>query len=152
MAAMTNKKPKILLIDDEQDILDTVSFLFRREGYELTCANSAVLGLTLLTAQKFDLVVCDYLMPQMDGLQLLKQVRQKNDYTPFIFFSGHAEHSHEVSMVGMGAYELIHKPDITKLAHSVKRILKELDHVQSFNELKSEEAQDFLKLLHSSGN
>ena len=146
---MEDSKQRILLIDDERDILEVIGYFLKREGYEVSAAESGAEALELMKEQSFDVVICDYLMPKMDGISLLKKIREKKDYTSFVFFSGNADENHEVKMIGLGAYQLVQKNDFKKLPEAIKRTLKHSQEVQDIRQDTTQEMDDFLSILHS---
>jgi two-component system response regulator ResD len=146
-----NIKHRILLIDDETDILEVVGLMLKHEGFETMVAKSGDEALIELSKNSFDVVICDYLMPKMDGISLLKKVRESKDYTPFIFFSGNADEAHEVKMAGLGAYQLLPKTDIAQLVVVLKNTIKHNESIKIMNEMPNEDNEDFLRILHSSG-
>jgi len=91
--------PKILVIDDEEQICEIVCDLMESEGYEVDSANDGESGLEKLKNDKFDLIFLDILMPGTDGLQILQQVqaiqagytKSSNDYYVRVYTSGHGE-------------------------------------------------------------
>lgn len=141
-------KPKILVIDDETDILDILHFILRREGFDVILASSGEEALRKLSHEKFDGVVSDLSMPGMDGLTLLKKVRAQNDFIPFIFLSGHAQASDEHEMINFGAFELITKPNVEKVPSSLRSLLKASKEIELLKEVGGD-GMDFLELLHS---
>lgn len=144
-----NKKPTILLIDDEPDILHVVSLLLRTEGFDVETAESGEDALQMLSGKIYDMVVSDYLMPRMDGIELLKQVRGRKDYTPFIFFSGNADETHGLKMAGLGAYQLLAKAEVRQLSTVILNTLKVDAELKQINLTQSTEQDEFLELLHS---
>lgn len=141
-------KPKVLLIDDEADILEVVGLILETEGFEVTKSISGAEALVKLETEHFDIVVSDYLMPKMDGIQLLKKVREQKDFTPFIFFSGNADESDELKMTGLGAYEMLPKSQLADLSETIHRFLK-LDAGLKLMDAPTEESDEFLKLIHA---
>lgn len=137
------------MIDDEPDILQVVGMLLRTEGFDVSVASSGQEGLSMMMEQNFDVVVSDYLMPYMDGITLLKKVRERKDFTPFIFFSGNADNSHELQMVGLGAYELLPKSEVGNLKEVLTRTIKHNADMKILDQSKTEDSEEFLKLLHS---
>lgn len=144
-----NKKPTILMIDDEPDILQVVGILLRTEGFNVSVASSGEEALSMMIETTYDLVVSDYLMPRMDGVSLLKKVRDRKDYTPFIFFSGNADNSHENLMVGLGAYQLLPKTEVNFLKDVIERTLKHNSTMKDMDHSRTENTEEFLRLLHS---
>lgn len=143
-----NIKPKILLIDDESDILHILSFLLRREGFDIETAKSGVEGLEKILGQKFDGVISDLSMPEMDGLTLLKNVRANHNFMPFIFLSGHANPQDEHEMINYGAFQLIVKPHIEKVPEALQNLLKAGREIEMCKDAGGQ-CDEFLDLLHS---
>ncbi len=146
---MEDLKQQILLIDDEKDILEVLGHFLKKEGYQLTTAESGAEALTIMEKQSFDVVICDYLMPKMDGISLLQTIREKKDYTAFVFFSGNADNKHEVKMIGLGAYQLVQKNDIKQLPDAIKKALKDSQELKQMRQETNQEMDDFLSILHS---
>lgn len=144
-----SNKPKILLIDDEPDILHVVGFLLRTEGFDVETASSGEQAIQMLSQTTYDLTVSDYLMPNMDGIQLLQKVRGKKDYTPFIFFSGNADNTHELKMSGLGAYQMLPKSQVRNLAAVITNTLKSDAEFKQIGLGETKEQDEFLELLHS---
>lgn len=140
-------KPCVLIIDDENDIIEILTFILKRHGMDVVPAYDGIEALKLLNTQKFSGVVSDLLMPNMDGLALLKIIRGNKNTTPFIFLSGNATSVDEHEMINYGAYELIQKPDLDKIPEALKKLFKSHQEVEKL-ENSSAEAQDFLDLLH----
>lgn len=145
-----NIKPKVLLIDDEPDILEIVGQLLNRSGFEVTTASNGEEALKKLESSTYDIAVSDYFMPKMDGVELLKKVRERGDYTAFIFFSGHADDSLELKTAGLGSYGLVPKTEVLHLADFLHRTIKREMELREIRLDKTQESKDFLKLLHSS--
>lgn len=146
-----NKKPTVLMIDDEPDILQVVGILLKTEGFDVSVAGSGQEALNMMMEQSYDVVVSDFLMPYMDGISLLKKVRERKDFTPFIFFSGNADDSHELQMIGLGAYELLPKSELNSLKEVLDRTLKQSGELKLLDQSKTEDTDEFLKILHSVG-
>ena len=144
-----NNKPRVLLIDDEPDILEVMSMMLTRDGFEISLAASGEEALGILKSHVFDVVVCDFMMPKMDGITMLKKVRANKDYTPYIFFSGNADDSHGTKMVGLGAYELLPKTQIKNLSEVVRKTIQHNESIKNLGEQPSEQSEEFLSLLFS---
>ena len=140
---------KILLIDDEPDILEILSTILMRENFHVDMALGGEEGLKKLSENQYDVVVCDFCMPKIDGIRLLTMVREMKSFMPFIFFSGNAVESHEIKMVNLGAYQLVPKTDIMKLPVILKNTLKHNEEVKKMNKDENQMSIDFLKILHS---
>jgi DNA-binding response OmpR family regulator len=142
-------KPCVLIIDDEQDIIEILTLILQDEGMDVVAAADGAEALKLLNTRKFSGVISDLFMPNMDGLSLLKMVRASKNTVPFIFLSGFASSMDEHEMINYGAYELIHKPELSKIPSALRKLLKSHSEVETLENL-NEEAQDFIDILHDS--
>ena len=96
------KKPKILFVDDEQNILDSFKRIFRGNKYNIITANSGQEGLDILHGTIVDLVVSDMQMPKMDGAEFLEQVAQKYPYTVRILLTGFSKIDSAIKAINKG--------------------------------------------------
>ncbi len=102
-------KPKILVIDDEQSILKLVSAYLRPEGYEVYTASDGTSGLKAARAYKPDLVVLDIMLPGMDGIELLSQLRRESDVY-VIMLTAKVEETDKIVGLSVGADDYVTKP------------------------------------------
>ncbi|MGB6421674.1 MAG: response regulator transcription factor [Anaerolineales bacterium] len=102
-------KSKILVIDDEQSILKLVSAYLRPEGYEVYTASDGTSGLRAARAYKPDLVVLDIMLPGMDGVELLSQLRRESDVY-VIMLTAKAEETDKIVGLSVGADDYVTKP------------------------------------------
>jgi YesN/AraC family two-component response regulator len=104
--------PKILLIEDEIRSQDLFVFCLQAEGYETLTANDGSTGLQIAIQQLPDLVLCDIMMPQLNGYEVLKKLRQNNTTAiiPFIFLSAKASKSELRKGMNLGADDYLTKP------------------------------------------
>lgn len=101
---------KILIIDDEANMLHMLSAYLRKEGYDVITTTSGQEGLELLARTPFNFILCDLKMPKMDGLQFLKKLNNKNIEVTVIMMSAFASVDTAVQAMKMGAYDFITKP------------------------------------------
>jgi DNA-binding response OmpR family regulator len=103
---------KILVIEDEAQIREEVSDWLQFEGYETVTAANGRLGLAAVEQENPDLIMCDITMPQMDGYEVLIEVRanQKHATTPFIFLTAAADRDSLRKGMGLGADDYLTKP------------------------------------------
>ena len=85
--------PHVLFVDDERMLHDVVTRLLDRHGIRVTVASSGAEAIRLLGEQPFDLVLSDYQMPEMDGLELLGHVRETHPALPVVIITGYANAS-----------------------------------------------------------
>jgi CheY-like chemotaxis protein len=86
---MGNKK--ILLVDDEPDLLKVIGFTIDSWGYEVISVSNGKDAIEMVKTQKFDIVILDYLMPEMDGISTLKEIRKIDAEIPVIMLTAHSE-------------------------------------------------------------
>ena len=116
--------PKIALVDDDRNILTSVSLTLEAEGYNVSTYTDGASGLEGLTSDKPDLAILDIKMPRMDGMELLRRLRQKSDL-PVIFLTSKDEEIDELFGLQMGADDFIKKPFSQRLlVERVKSILR----------------------------
>ncbi len=101
---------KILIIDDERDILDSLSSVLEDEGFTVVKAANGVEGLSVFAREQPDLVLLDVWMPEMDGLEVLSLIKKEAGHAVVIVISGHGTISTAVEAVKMGAYDFLEKP------------------------------------------
>lgn len=123
-----DKKPKILFVDDEQLLHGLFDRLFTRNGMEVKSCLSATQAMTALNEENFDLVVTDFMMPDIDGLELLSHIRQEHPRTKVIMITAHANVQHAVRSMKSGAIDYIPKPfSTTELVDRVQSVLARED-------------------------
>jgi two-component system nitrogen regulation response regulator NtrX len=103
-------KARVLIIDDEEGIRSSLRMLFEYEGYDCLLAANGPAGLKIAEHEGPDLVFLDVKMPQMDGLEVLKQLRQTAPLTPVVMLSGHGTVKTAVEATKLGAFDFIEKP------------------------------------------
>ena len=100
---------QIALIDDDRNILTSVSIALESEGYEVRTYTDGAAALAALTSSPPDLAVLDIKMPRMDGMEMLRRLRQTSDL-PVIFLTSKDEEIDEVLGLRMGADDYVRKP------------------------------------------
>ena len=113
---------RILLVDDDDDLLKLMKQALEREGYEVEETQSPLQALELLRAKKFDIMITDIVMPEMDGLDLLNHVRKQNPLVQVIIITGYFSMQRAIRALEEGAAEYILKPfdSIGQLLQTVK--------------------------------
>ncbi len=115
----------ILIIDDERAIRRSLREIIEFEDHKVEEAEDGKQGLKLLTTQPFDAAFCDIKMPNMDGLELLKELGEKDILTPLIMISGHGTVETAVEAIKNGAFDFVEKPlDLNRIMVSLRNALE----------------------------
>jgi len=119
------RQPELLFVDDERLLHNVFTRLFTRHGMRVTTCLNAVQALDLLKHHRFDLVVTDFMMPDMDGLELLAHIREAYPQTRVIMITAHGSLQHAVRTMKSGAIDYIPKPfSTTELLERVRACLQ----------------------------
>lgn len=115
----------ILVIDDEKGLLEVMSVVFRKEGYEVKTATSGAEGLDIINHKSIDLVITDIRMPHMSGMEVLRYVKENYPEIPVIVITAYGSISQAVEALKAGALDYIVKPfDVEELKILVSRALE----------------------------
>jgi len=138
-------KKKIVIIEDEPDILEVLSYNLQREGFEVYSATNGTLGLSLVNKEVPDLILLDLMLPGMDGIEICSAI--KNDpatqNTLVIMVTAKGEESDIVLGLGVGADDYITKPFSPKeLVARVKAVLRRGVLVENSNQQEKVEVGD----------
>jgi len=112
MSTSSEKQPRgrVLIIDDEKVILDLTAIILKNRGYQVYTALNARDGLETIDRERPELVLLDYMMPNMDGLTALKEIRRRFPETYVIMFTGKGSEEIAVELMKAGASDYILKP------------------------------------------
>jgi two-component system response regulator PilR (NtrC family) len=102
--------PRLLIVDDEESLLDMLCLLFGDQGYEVRRANSVEQARERLAGEDFDLVLCDILMPDGNGLELLREIKAESPRTAVIMMTAYTSSQSAIEAMKMGAYNYVSKP------------------------------------------
>jgi DNA-binding NtrC family response regulator len=128
---------KILVIDDEKSIRNTLKEILEYEGHEVQDAADGLEGLKKTEGEKFDIILCDIKMPKMDGMELLDKLMEASIDTPIIMISGHGTIETAVEAIKKGAYDFISKPlDLNRMLITLRNALDRSSLVKETKTLK----------------
>lgn len=128
---------KILIVDDERAIRNTLREILEYEDYEVEDIDNGIEGLELIKKSDFDLVLCDIKMNKMDGMEVLSEALAMKPDIPFIMISGHGTIETAVEASKKGAYDFISKPpDLNRLLITVRNALERGNLVSETKVLK----------------
>jgi two-component system nitrogen regulation response regulator NtrX len=126
-------KATILLVDDEENILETLTGILEDEGYQIITASSGESALKKISETSPDIVLLDVWMPGIDGIETLKSLRENNKDVCVIMISGHSSIDTAVHAIKLGAYDFLEKPlSLDKVLILVRRAL-EKQHLEQEN-------------------
>lgn len=128
-------KGRILVVDDEADIRDTLKDLLGSEGYDVDLAQSGVEGLREIEAREYDLVLLDLMMPDRSGMEVLREVRERDRETPIALITAYGSIPLAVEALKAGANDFFQKP------WENDKLLIEIDRMISKRRLERENAQ-----------
>jgi|TARA_B110001454_G_scaffold27921_1_gene27276 serine phosphatase RsbU (regulator of sigma subunit) len=138
-------KARLLVIDDEAMVRDSMVAYLEDSGYHVDAVDSGQAGLLFIEQHPIDLILCDLRMPSLDGLEVLRQVKERPDNIPVIVVSGAGVMDDVLQALRLGASDYLVKPilDMAVLEHSVQRNLALVvlekqnheyrDHLESVN-------------------
>ncbi|HXX58273.1 MAG TPA: response regulator [Thermodesulfovibrionales bacterium] len=103
-------KPRILVIDDEDIVRISCKKCLTPEGYDVDTAANGIEGLRMAEATKYDLVLTDLKMPEMDGMEFIMKAKERQPDMRVIMITGYSTVEHAVKAMRLGAYNYIEKP------------------------------------------
>jgi len=134
---------RILIIDDEKSILNTLRDILEAEKYSVDEAVDGIEGLKSVNEKKYDVILCDIKMPRMDGIETLDHIIKISD-TPVIMISGHGTIDTAVSAIKKGAYDYIEKPpDLNRLLITIRNALDKTSLIKETKALKQQVSKTY---------
>ena len=128
---------KILVIDDEKSIRNTLAEILAAEDHEVLSAEDGPTGLELYGENKFDVVLCDIKMQEMDGMEVLEKIIEQPKDVPVIMISGHGDIEIAVEAIKKGAFDFLEKPlDLNRLLITIRNALERSDLITETRVLK----------------
>ncbi len=129
---------KILVIDDERSIRNTLREILEYEKYKVDDAENGIEGLKLVNSKKYDVILLDIKMPNMDGIEVLEHAIKVTD-TPVVMISGHGTIETAVEAIKKGAYDYIAKPlDLNRLLITIHNAMDKSNLVKETKTLKQD--------------
>jgi DNA-binding response OmpR family regulator len=120
-------KEKILVIEDDQYVRENIVIILTEEGYDVKMAENGLIGIKMIRSESFDLIICDILMPHLDGFEVLKFIKSKDNTAsiPFLFLTAKVEQNTINQAFAMGATNYLLKPfQIDDLLASIENVIK----------------------------
>lgn len=129
--------PKILVIDDERAIRNTLKEILEFEKHEVDVAEEGATGIEMFKTGNYDVVLCDIKMPNMDGIEVLDKLQEQSSEIPVIMISGHGNIDTAVEAIKKGAFDFIEKPlDLNRLLITIRNATDKTTLIQETKTLK----------------
>ena len=112
---------KVLIVDDERAIRNSLGEILGDEGYEVETAEDGAVALQKVEKEKFDVIFCDIKMPGMDGVEVLGKLMEMGIDAAVVMISGHADIDTAVDCIKKGAFDFVQKPlDLNRILITIK--------------------------------
>ena len=128
---------KILIIDDERSIRNSLKEILDDEGYDVDVAENGQQGVEMVEKEKYDVIFCDIKMPVMDGVETLAKLTSMGIDSAVVMISGHADVATAVDCIKKGAFDFIEKPlDLNRILITIKNAKDKVHLVKETKSLK----------------
>ena len=128
---------KILIIDDERSIRNSLKEILVDEGYEVDVAENGVQGCQMVDKEKYSVIFCDIKMPEMDGIEVLDRLNEMGVDSAVVMISGHGDIETAVECIKKGAFDFIQKPlDLNRILITIKNATEKVHLVKETKTLK----------------
>lgn len=129
---MIKEKLSILLVDDEAELTDPLSQILSCEGYHIDVADQGMKGLQLALQNDYDLLILDWMLPYISGLEICQKIRSQNKTTPVLFLTAKDTVDDRVMGLDAGADDYLIKPfELKELLARVRALLRRSSQVES---------------------
>ncbi|TWI56993.1 response regulator transcription factor [Halalkalibacter nanhaiisediminis] len=130
---------RLLVVDDEESIVTLLQFNLEQSGYEVVTAMDGAAGLELALSQSFDLIILDLMLPEIDGLEVCKQLRQQKVLTPILMLTAKDDEFDKVLGLELGADDYMTKPfSPREVVARVRAILRRIGQQPSLSQQNAE--------------
>ena len=128
---------KLLIIDDERSIRNSLKEILVDEGYDVDLAENGAQGCAMADKEKYSVIFCDIKMPEMDGLEVLEKLQQMGMDSAVVMISGHGDINVAVECIKKGAFDFIPKPlDLNRILITIKNATEKVSLVKETKILK----------------
>ena len=128
---------KLLIIDDERSIRNSLKEILSDEGYDVDVAEDGAQGCAMVEKEKYDIIFCDIKMPVMDGVEALTKIMEMGVDSAVVMISGHGDIETAVDCIKKGAFDFIQKPlDLNRILITIKNAKEKVHLVQQTRTLK----------------
>lgn len=148
---MKSTTPKILVIEDEEEVRENIKEILEVSQYQVIVAEQGTIGLKLAQSHSPDLIICDIIMPELDGYEVIKALREnsKTEKIPVIFLTAKVEYSDQRMGMELGADDYLTKPFLTQdLLNAVAARLKRQAMYQTQIQVEQQKTQALQQESH----
>jgi len=124
---LSNPRPRILCVDDDDDCRVMLSTLLGIQSIEAKTVGTAAAALSSIERERFDLVLLDVRLPDLDGFELCRRMRDFDPNTPILFFSGAGFEADKKKGIEAGANAYVIKPDLEGLLGNLKQLIAQTE-------------------------
>lgn len=136
--------PRVLVIDDDAAVCETLKLCLKEEGYTVDTAQSGTDGLNKYVRNPADVVILDIRLPDVDGFLVLEDLKEENENIKVIMITAYYDMETTINAMKAGAFDYLHKPlDIDELDAAIKRALKSLEMEKKMEGLKTLPSRNF---------
>jgi two-component system response regulator AtoC len=136
--------PKILVIDDDVSISETLELYLTEEGYDVVTAHTGTEGLNKFVKHSPDVVILDIRLPDIDGFMVLEDLREENENVKVIMITAHHDMDSTIKAMKEGAFDYIHKPiNVDELDIAIKKAVKTYEMEKKIDGLLMEPSRHF---------
>ena len=133
----SNPVMKVLIVDDERAIRNSLGEILGDEGYEVETAEDGAVALQKVEKEKFDVIFCDIKMPGMDGVEVLGKLMEMGLDSAVVMISGHADIDTAVDCIKKGAFDFVQKPlDLNRILITIKNATEKVNLASQNKALK----------------
>ena len=131
MSEATTANKRLLLIEDDQELIDLLTMHLQSEGYQVTAAADGEAGLHAFQDGSFALVILDWMLPSMSGIDVLREIRAKDSRTPVLMLTARSEEADRVLGLELGCDDYMTKPfSVRELAARVKVLRRRIERAE----------------------
>ncbi len=148
MAAQDKRSNRVLIIDDEAGIRESMAAYLEDSGFDISEAENGRIGIEKCRVRLPDIILCDLRMPELDGLGVLAAVQEEFEETPIIIVSGQSDLQDAIQALKLGAWDYITKPvpDMAVLEHAVRLALEKASLIRENRKYRESLEEMNLKL------
>lgn len=141
-------KGNLLIVDDEPLIVKNLKLNLEDYADNIFTAGDGLEALKVLSEQVIHCVICDINMPKMNGVDVIRNIRSKNNQVPFIFYTAHGSNDLMLEAAKFGAFDFLNKPNLDGLEEVIERGLKEgFDRSSGVTPAADAYMSEYVKLL-----